>query len=268
MKIFRRSNLGIPFFAGYLGGFLYITFVLFPIIALLVKAVGVDDFLPTLSSKIALDALRLSLFSSAISMIIVIVVGTPFSYFLARSRLPAIRIVDIFVELPLVLPPVVAGLAMLMVFGRYGLLGRWLEPFGIVIPFTLVSVIFAQIFVAAPFYIRAARLGFQMVKVEYEELSQTLGVGPLQTFWKITIPLAWPSLLGGIALAWARAISEFGATIMFAGNFPGKTQTMPLAILSALESDLSIAIIMAVMLIFVSFLLLTILGFLRIKSGD
>ena len=93
-------------------------------------------------------------------------------------------------------------------------------------------------------------------------------MGPLQTFWKITIPLAWPSLLGGIALAWARAISEFGATIMFAGNFPGRTQTMPLAILSALESDLSIAIIMAVMLIFVSFFLLTILGFLRIKSGD
>ena len=195
-------------------------------------------------------------------MIIVILVGTPFSYFLARSHLPAIRIIDVFVELPLVLPPVVAGLAMLMVFGRYGLLGRWLEPFGIIIPFTLVSVIFAQVFVAAPFYIRSARLGFQMVKVEYEELSQTLGVGPLQTFWKITIPLAWPSLLGGIALAWARAISEFGATIMFAGNFPGRTQTLPLAIMNALEVDLGAALALAMILVIIAIAVLGTLGYL------
>ena len=245
----------------------YVLFIGLPLVALLLRAAGEEGFLGALTGESALTALRLSLFTSVASMAAVVLVGTPFAYLLARSRLPGIRVLDTLVELPLVLPPVVAGLAMLMAFGRRGLLGQWLEPLGIVIPFTFVAVVFAQMFVAAPFYIRSARLGFESVTVEYEELSQTLGVSPLRTFWRVTLPLAWPSLLGGFALAWARAISEFGATIMFAGNLPGRTQTMPLAILSALESDLSVALAMAVLLAVVSVAILVVLGILRSAQG-
>ncbi|MCZ6891340.1 MAG: ABC transporter permease, partial [Chloroflexi bacterium] len=170
----------------------YVLFIGLPLVALLLRAAGAEGFLGALTGESALTALRLSLFTSAISMAVVVLVGTPFAYLLARSRLPGIRILDTLVELPLVLPPVVAGLAMLMAFGRRGLLGQWLEPLGIVIPFTFVAVVFAQVFVAAPFYIRSARLGFEAVNVEYEELSQTLGVSPLRTFWRVTLPLAWP----------------------------------------------------------------------------
>ena len=141
---------------------------------------------------------------------------------------------------------------------------KWLEPLGVSIPFTVTAVVFAQMFVAAPFYIRSLRLGFQAVPRELEELSETLGVSPSRTFMRITLPLVRPSLLGGLALAWARAISEFGATMMFAGNFPGRTQTMPLAILTALESDLSVALAMAVLLTAVSVGILVALGLLGV----
>ena len=248
--------------AGGLPTGVYILFIGLPLVALFVRALGDEGFLSSLIGETALVALRLSLFTSAISMAAIVVVGTPFAYFLARSRLPGVRLLDSLVELPLVVPPIVAGLAMLMAFGRRGLLGRWLEALGIVIPFTFVAVVFAQVFVAAPFYIRSVRLGFQGVATDYEEISQTLGVSPLATFRRVTLPLAWPSVLGGLALGWARALSEFGATIMFAGNFAGRTQTMPLAILSALESDLSASLAMAVLLTVVAVVILVALAFL------
>ena len=227
----------------------YVLFICLPVIALLIKAGQQSDFLSSLVSEQALLALRLSLVTSTISIGIVILVGTPFARLLARSTSLPLKIIDQLVELPIILPPVVAGVAMLLAFGRQGLLGPILSQLGVSLPFTAAAVVFAQIFVAAPFYVRSAKLGFMSVPKEYEDISQTLGISPWRTFLRITLPLAAPSLLTGIALAWARALSEFGATIMFAGNLTGKTQTMPLAIMTALETSLGTAIALSVMLL-------------------
>jgi len=187
-------------------------------------------------------------------------VGTPFAHLLARSNSLPLRAVDTVVELPIVLPPVVAGVAMLMAFGRQGILGPALSSLGVSLPFTTGAVIFAQMFVAAPFYIRSAKLGFQSIPLDYQEVSQTLGVSPWWTFWRLTLPLAGPSLLTGLALAWARAISEFGATLLFAGNLTGKTQTLPLAILTAMESSIETALTLSVLLLIGALVVLVALG--------
>ena len=149
---------------------------------------------------------------------------------------------------------------MLMAFGRQGVIGPALENAGITLPFTTAAVVFAQVFVAAPFYIRASRIGFHAVNTEYEDISQTLGVSPLRSFFRLTLPLAGPSILAGLGLAWARALSEFGATMMFAGNLTGKTQTMPLAIMTAMESDLGEALALSVLLLGGAVLVLAALG--------
>ena len=149
---------------------------------------------------------------------------------------------------------------MLMAFGRQGVLGPVLDTLGISLPFTTGAVVFAQIFVASPFYIRSARLGFQSVARDYEDISQTLGISPWETFCRLTVPLAAPSLLTGFALAWARSLSEFGATIMFAGNLMGETQTMPLAIMTTMESSLDSALALSVLLLAGSITILIGLG--------
>jgi len=228
---------------------IYLLFIGLPVLALLIRAAQNGNFLTGLVGDLALTALRLSLITSSISMGIILLVGTPFAYLLARNTSWILRIVDSLIELPIVLPPVVAGVAMLMAFGRQGVLGPVLETLGIGLPFTTGAVVFAQIFVAAPFYIRSAKLGFQSVARDYEDISQTLGISPWGTFWRLTVPLAAPSLLTGFALAWARSLSEFGATIMFAGNLMGKTQTMPLAIMTAMESSLDSALALSVLLL-------------------
>ena len=256
LKIGSGKTIGIA------AGGLYLLFIGLPVVALLVRAAQQESFLSSLTSDLAWQALRLSLFTSAISMAVVVLVGTPFAHLLARSNSPLLRVVDSLVELPIVLPPVVAGVAMLMAFGRRGIIGPALEDLGITLPFTTIAVIFAQIFVAAPFYIRSARLGFQSVAQDYEDISQTLGVSPWWTFWRLTLPLAGPSLATGLAMAWARALSEFGATIMFAGNLTGKTQTMPLAIMTALESSLDTALALSVLLLIGAVLVLAALGLL------
>ena len=239
---------------------IYLLFIGLPVLALLIRAAQHGNFLTGLVSDLALTALRLSLITSGISMGIILLVGTPFSYLLARNNSWILRIVDSLIELPIVLPPVVAGVAMLMAFGRQGVLGPVLETLGISLPFTTGAVVFAQIFVAAPFYIRSAKLGFQSVARDYEDISQTLGISPWGTFWRLTVPLAAPSLLTGFALAWARSLSEFGATIMFAGNLMGKTQTMPLAIMTAMESSLDSALALSVLLLVGSVTILIGLG--------
>ena len=238
----------------------YLVFIGLPVVALLIRVFQQDNFLALLSSDMALTALRLSMVTSAISMLLLLLVGTPFAYLLARSTSPFLRVVDAMVELPIILPPVVAGVAMLMAFGRQGVIGAPLESIGVTLPFTTIAVVFAQLFVASPFYIRAARLGFQSVARDYEDVSQTLGVSPWWTFWRLTLPLAMPSLATGIALAWARALAEFGATLMFAGNLTGKTQTMPLAIMTAMETSLDAALALSVLLVAGSILLLVVLG--------
>lgn len=247
--------------AGVAATAIYVLFIGLPLVALLVRSIGGGDFLAGISTSIVLQALKLSAITSIISLFVTVLVGTPFAYLLARKQSKVLRILDSLVELPIVLPPVVAGVAMLMAFGRTGLLGSTLGAAGISIPFTTVAVVFAQVFVAAPFYIRAAKISFQNVEIDLEEVSQTLGTSPWQTFWRVTLPLALPGMLGGMALSWARAISEFGATIMFAGNFTGRTQTIPLAILSAMESNLSAALAMSTLVVIISALILIVVGF-------
>ena len=250
---------------GILGGsgaFLYVLFIGLPVLALLVRSAQHGDFLNAVTGDAALTALRLSLVTSIISMSIIILLGTPFAYSLARSNKLWARLVDNLVELPLVLPPVVAGVAMLMAFGRNGLVGSNLESLGIIIPFTTTAVVFAQIFVAAPFFIRSAKLGFESVDKNYEDVAQTLGISPRRTFFRITLPLAAPAMFTGLGLAWARALSEFGATMMFAGNLTGETQTMPLAIMSAMETSLEGALALSVVLLAASILVLALLGLL------
>ena len=261
----RASSLG-PL--GTATTVIYVGFICLPILALLVQVLQQDSFLGSLTNEQALLALRLSLVTSAISIVIVVIVGTPFARLLARSNSVPLKIVDQLVELPIILPPVVAGVAMLLAFGRQGFLGPVLGQLGIALPFTTAAVVFAQIFVAAPFYVRAAKLGFMSVAREYEEISETLGLSPWQTFLKLTLPLAAPSLLTGIALAWARALSEFGATIMFAGNLTGKTQTMPLAIMTAMETSLETAVALSLMLLVLALLVLAVLGIVSRRSGQ
>ena len=266
IKTEGRSSHPLWMPAGITVTLLYVLFIGLPVVAILVKAAQQKGLMASLLSDTTIQALQLSIVTSIISIIIVVIIGTPFALLLARKDNLLLKFIDSLVELPIILPPIVAGVAMLMAFGRQGILGPALSSVGIALPFTTGAVICAQIFVAAPFYIRAAKLGFQSVSTDYEDVSQTLGVSPWQTFWKLTIPLASPSILSGLALAWARAISEFGATIMFAGNLTGKTQTMPLAILTAMESDIGASLGLSVILLFASIIVLIILGFFANKS--
>jgi molybdate transport system permease protein len=263
----QATTLGVLAPAGVAATALYVLFIGLPILALLIRALQQDGFLAGLGGSLVVQALQLSLITSAISMAVVVVVGTPFALLLARRNSPLLRVIDSFVELPIVLPPVVAGVAMLMAFGRNGILGPGLSAVGITLPFTTGAVIFAQVFVAAPFYVRAARIGFSGIDVTFEDVSQTLGVSPWSTFWRLTVPMAWPSLVTGLALAWARAVSEFGATIMFAGNLTGRTQTMPLAIMTAMESSLGAALALSVLLLAMSVLALALLALLLRRNN-
>jgi molybdate transport system permease protein len=195
--------------------------------------------------------------TTAMTMVIVIALGTPLAYLLARRRFPGAAAVEALVDLPIVLPPAVAGIALLVAFGRNGLIGRWLAEGGVTVGFTTVAVVMAQIFVSAPFYVIAARGGFARVDSDVEAAAADLGATPGQVFRTVTLPLIAPSLIAGAVLAWARALGEFGATIMFAGNFPGVTQTMPLAIYGRFGAgDLSTALLLSVVLLIASLIVL------------
>lgn len=230
---------------------LLVIFLTLPLIALILRALplGLDAWL----DETTLDALQLSLTTATISALIAFVIGTPVAYLLARENFRGKTLVDTLIDLPMVLPPAVAGIALLMAFGRRGLLGPSLSAFGIELPFTTTAVVIAETFVAAPFYVRSAKAGFGAVDRKLEQMSALLGVSNVKTFFRITMPLAAPSLLSGLLMTWARALGEFGATIMFAGNFPGRTQTMPLAIYSGMESNLDSALALSLILVVVSF---------------
>ena len=205
---------------------------------------------------LVLDALRLSLVTSAGSTALVVALGLPLAYLLATRRFPGKRAVELLVDLPLVLPPTVAGVALLAAFGRAGLAGGTLHGLGITLPFTTLGVVVAQAFVAAPFFVGAARTGLAEVDRRYLDMAATLRSTPARTFVRVMLPLALPSLLAGAAMSWARALGEFGATITFAGNLPGVTQTMPLAVYLALQSDLEAAVALSVLLLAVSLVVL------------
>jgi molybdate transport system permease protein len=228
---------------------LLVVFIVFPLAALYAH-VAPGRFVAAIGSPPALAALRISLITTLISLGITLLLGTPLAYVLARARFPGRDLVDAVVDLPIVVPPAVAGLALLFVFGRFGTAAPLLGALHVQLAFTTAAVVLAQLFVGAPFYVRAARAGFTSVERVYEEASATLGMGPLRTFVRVTVPLAFPALAGGAVLAWARGLGEFGATIMFAGNLPGVTQTLPLAVYLGLESgELDLAAALAVVLV-------------------
>jgi len=226
-----------------------------PFFALFERSIT-PDFFDYAFSEQALKALRLSLLTSTISTIVAILFGTPFAYLLARWRFKFKSWLELMIDLPIVLPPSVAGLALLIAFGRRGLFGSALNVLGISLPFTTTAVVLAQTFVAAPLYVRAARIGFAEVDKQLEEAAQVEGANFWQLFYEVMFPLAIRALVSGAILTWTRALGEFGATILFAGNLEGVTQTMPMAIYLGFESELGIALALSVMLVAVSMVLL------------
>jgi molybdate transport system permease protein len=213
-------------------------------------------FWTSLSDPLVISALRLSLTTSVISLAVVILVGTPFAYVHARSSYPGKVLVDTLIDLPLVLPPAVAGFALLVLYGRMGLLGQYFNLLGIPLAFTTIAVIMAQIFVASPFYLRQAKSLFEQFDKTYEHTARTLGASPLRTFITITLPLTAGGLVSGAVMTFGRALGEFGATIMFAGNLPGVTQTMPLAVYVGMESNFNLGLTISILLVLISFIIM------------
>jgi molybdate transport system permease protein len=228
-----------------------LAFLLLPIVALITyQPVGelVDGF----GTKVATDAILVSLKTNAIAFALMIAFGTPFAYWLARSRFRGRSAVVTLVELPLVMPPAVAGLALLVAFGRLGLLGDTLDALGIDLAFTQAAVVLAILFVASPFYLRGAVAAFEGVDQTLLDVAGTLGAGPVRRMLRIAVPLAGAGLGAAAAVAFARGVGEFGATILFAGSFQGTTQTLPLAVYSLFDADLDQAVAIGVLLIIVS----------------
>ena len=228
-----------------------------PIALLVGRAVLGGSLAVALGSGPVLDALTLSLVTTAISLTLTIALATPLAHVLARRRFRGASVVETIVDLPIVLPPSVAGLALLLALGRRGILGAPLAELGIEIPFTVVAVIIAQMFVSAPFFIRAARAGFLGVDRDFEDAARVDGASERQLALAITIPLAAPALASGIVMTWARALGEFGATIMFAGNFEGRTQTLPLVVYGKFQTgDVDASVAAATILILAAFAVL------------
>jgi molybdate transport system permease protein len=228
-----------------------LAFLLLPLLALFLE-ISPATLLDQLGSDVALDALWVSVKTGLIAHAFVLGLGTPAAYFLGTRRFRGRDVVIALVELPLVLPPAVAGIALLTLFGARGLLGSSLEVLGIEIALTQVAVVIAVAFVAAPFYLRQAIAAFEGVDSTLVDASRTLGASPARTFRRIALPLAATGLGAGSALAWARGTGEFGATIMFAGSFQGETQTLPLAIYAQLGLSRSTAIAIGALLVLVS----------------
>ena len=240
-------------------GILLFFFLAAPILALILRALG-GSYIGQAFSAMALAALRLSLFTSLCSLALALLFGTPLAYMLAHWDFPGRVALEMLIDLPVVLPPSVAGLALLIAFGRQGIFGAPLAALGLSLPFTTLAVILAQVFVSAPLYVRSARAGFAEIDPHLEEAAHVEGATQWQMFRLVMIPLAGRAIITGAILAWTRALGEFGATILFAGNLEGVTQTMPLAIYLGLERDLDVAVALSVALVLVS---LALLGLMR-----
>jgi molybdate transport system permease protein len=229
-----------------------------PLISLLFWP-NTDEIIAATRHSLLWSALKISLTTSSISTLLVMVLGGALAFILARWNFRGKIIIDTLVDLPMVLPPMVTGLALLIFFGNSGPFGLWLNRHGITIIFTPLAVVMAQVWVALPFFVRAARAGFEGVDSRLETMSLLLGATKWRTFWWVTLPLMWPNILAGTILAWARCLGEFGATMVFAGNLQGVTQTMPLAIFSALQDNMGLALALAIILLAVAFSLIIIL---------
>lgn len=250
-----RAPLLVPALLG-------VGFVVLPILALLLRA-DWAQLGSHLSSPVVGQSLRLSALTTSLTMVVVWAVGTPLAWLLARSQSPLTSWARALITVPLVLPPVVGGVALLMTWGRRGVLGGWLEEtFGLTLPFTTAAVVMAEIFVALPFYVIAVEGAMRGLDRRFDEIAATLGAGPVRTFRTVVVPMVLPGIAAGSALAWARALGEFGATITFAGSFPGRTQTAPLGVYAALEQDPQAAIALSLVMLALSVL---VLGLLRTR---
>ena len=261
----RRKIPSLARFAVLVAGTLLLGFLALPFIGLLLR-VSPGEVLARLGSAVVLDALRLSLVTSLAATAVVIVLGVPVAWLLATREFPGKRVVEVLIDLPMVLPPTVAGFALLMAFGRAGLAGRALSALGITLPFTTLGVIVAQVFMAVPFMVGPARASFASLDARLLDAAATLRARETFTFFHVALPLALPGLLAGVAMSSARSLGEFGATITFAGNLPGSTQTLPLAVYVALQSDLDAAVALSVVLLVMAFGLL--LGLRAAPAGS
>jgi molybdate transport system permease protein len=251
----RRVRTRVPV-ALLLPAAVALAFLVLPLVGLLVRAPW-STMAQRLTAPGVLDALRLSLETATAATVVCVVVGVPLAWLLARVELPGRRLIRALVTVPLVLPPVVGGVALLLVFGRRGLVGSWLySTFGFSLPFTTPGVVVAEAFVAMPFLVISVEGALRAADTRFEEAAATLGAGRWIAFRRVTLPLVAPGVAAGAVLCWARALGEFGATITFAGNFPGRTQTMPLAVYIALENDLDSAIVLSLVLLTVSVVIL------------
>ncbi len=241
---FTRGTLG-------LAAALLFLLLAFPVAGLLLAAPPAE-LVRGLRSPQVIPAVALSVATTTASLALIVGCGTPLAWAIARGSGRRWRAVETIAELPAVLPPAVAGVALLLAFGRRGLLGGALAALDVGLPFTSAAVVLAQSFVAAPFYLQAAVAAFRRLDPAVVLVARTLGASRSRLFLSVAVPIARPALVGGAALAWARALGEFGATLMFAGNMPGRTQTLPLAIYTALESDLRTAQALSILLVAVA----------------
>ena len=246
-----REGAGVPL-PLLLPAALGTAFLVLPMVGLLVRAPW-SDIGPALAAPEVGQALRLSLVCATLATLLSLVLGVPLAWVLARSRIRGRSALRALVTVPLVLPPVVGGVALFTVLGRNGFIGSWLnEAFGITIPFTTTAVVIAETFVAMPFLVISVEGALRAADTRFEDVAATLGAGRWTTFRRITLPLVAPGIAAGAVLCWARALGEFGATITFAGNYPGTTQTMPLAVYLALQDDPEAAIVLSLVLLAVS----------------
>lgn len=246
----RASTLDIPWLP--VASLPYALLILLPLIGLTGHAIVTGGLVTALGQPLIIQSLRLSAETATLSTAVAFIIGSPVALLIARWRGPGRAFAESLIDLPIVLPPTVAGLALLITFGRRGVFGAPLAFFGIELPFTTAAVVLAQLFVAAPLFVRAATAGFASVSREVTDAAQLDGASPWQAFRHVILPLTSPVLVGGALMTWARALGEFGATIMFAGSLPGRTETMPLAIYAEFERDLDSSIGLAIVLILAS----------------
>lgn len=235
--------------------FTLLVFLSLPFLGLVATS-SFRDFVAGLAHPLVWPALRLSIVTTTVSLAIVVVFGTPLAWLLARRRGRVARAIETAVQLPVVIPPAVAGLALLLSFGRRGLVGTVLYPGDFSVAFTSAAVVIAQVFVSAPFFVQAATSAFRRIDENLVLVARSFGASPLRLFFRLGLPLSAAGLVSGAAMSFARALGEFGATLMFAGNLTGKTQTLPLAIYTALESDVRAAQALSLVLVAVAFVLL------------
>lgn len=242
-------------------------FFIVPLIALIWRAATLEGEIAVNDLSI-ISAILISLGTTAVTVILIVILGTPLAFFLARYQFPLKRLLTVFIELPIVMPPVVAGLALLSAFGRRGLIGAPLANLNISITFTVTAVILAQLFVSSPFYIRAAQSRFESLPREYEDAAAVDGASHWMIFWRVIFPQSRRALLAGLIISWARALGEFGATILFAGNLQGRTQTMPLLVYGALERDLRVTFVTALALLGLAVLAFTLTRWLAGENQE